>query len=82
MIAPIEDRVESARRLEEQIQNASRHIKFGRAVIDHYKGLLENYRAEGRDVTTIEHFLEAFERSQKVFEYDLSELERRRGQVP
>ena len=66
----IEDRIERARRLEEQIRNARRHVEFGSAAIEHYKHLLEKYRAESRETSSVEHFIEAFERSQKVFEWD------------
>jgi hypothetical protein len=75
---PIEAHIENFRRLEEQIRNARRHIEFGRTLIEQYKCLLETYRAESRDTSTVEHFIEAFEGSQKVFEWDLAELERRR----
>jgi hypothetical protein len=74
---PIEAHIENFRRLEEQIRNARRHI-VGRTLIEQYKRLLETYRAESRDTSTVEHFIEAFEGSQKVFEWDLAELERRR----
>ena len=74
----IEDRIERARRLEEQIRNARRHVEYGRTLIEHYKRLLESYWAESRDTSFVEHFIEAFEGSQKVFEWDLAELERRR----
>jgi len=75
---PIEAHIENFRRLEEQIRNARRHIEFGRTLIEQYKRLLETYRAESRDTSTVEHFIEAFEGSQKVFDWDLAELERRR----
>ena len=78
-MSQIEERVEHARDLEERIRRAKTHIEFGRTIIEHYKRLLEKHRADNRDTTPVEHLLEAFERSQKVFEYDLSELERRRG---
>ena len=74
----IEDRFERLRRLAEQIQNTRRHIEFGRTIIEHYKNLLEQYRADGRDTATVEHFIETFENSQKVFEWGLADLERRR----
>jgi hypothetical protein len=74
------DGVERARRLETQIRKARHHLEFGRTVIEHYKRQLEKYRAENRDTTTIEHFIEAFERSQKVFEQ--AELTRRRESAP
>ena len=76
MNSPIEDRI---RRLEAQIRNAKGHVEFGRVVIEYYKELLEKYRAEGRNTKPVEALLETFERSQKVFEYDLAELERQRG---
>ena len=72
------DGVERARRIDENIRNARRHVEFSRTVIEHYKRQLEKYKAEGRDTTTVEHFIEAFERSQKAFELDLAELERRK----
>ena len=72
------DGVERARSLDEKIRNARRHVEFSRTLIEHYKRQLEKYRAESRDTTTVEHFIEAFERSQKVFELDLAELERRK----
>jgi len=76
------DSFEHARRLETQIRKARHHFEFGRTVIEHYKRQLEKYRAESRDTTTIEHFIGAFERSQKVFERDLTELTRRRESAP
>ena len=51
-------------------------------LIEHYKHLLETYRAESRETSSVEHFIEAFERSQKVFEWDLAELLRQRKSAP
>ena len=51
-------------------------------LIEHYKRLIETYRAEGRDTSAVEHFIEAFDGSQKVFEWDLADLERRRDSAP
>ena len=76
MDTPIEDRI---RRLEDQIRTAKGHVEFGRTVIEYYKELLEKHRAQGRYTKPVEALLEAFERSQKVFEYDLARLERQRG---
>ena len=73
----IEAHIEDFRRLEERIRNARRHLEFGRTMIEYYKGLLEKFRAESRDTTPLEHVLEALERSQKVFERDLGQLEDR-----
>ena len=50
---PIEAHIENFRRLEEQIRNARRHIEFGRTLIEQYKRLLETYRAESRDASTV-----------------------------
>jgi len=74
----IEAHIEDFRRLEERIRNARRHLEFSRTLIEYYKGLLEKFRAESRDTTPLEHVLEALERSQKVFERDLDQLEHRR----
>ena len=79
MNPPIEDRIRNVRRLEEQIRNAQRHVELGRAIIDYHKELLERHRTDGRDTKPAEDLLEALERSQKVFEHDLAELERLRG---
>jgi len=49
----IEDRLERLRRFEEKIQDARRHDEFGRTIIEHYKRLLETYRAESRDASTV-----------------------------
>jgi hypothetical protein len=75
----IEAHIQNFRRLEERIRTARRHLEFGRTMIEYYKGLLEKFRAESRDTTPVEHVLEAFERSQRVFEGDLAELERRQN---
>ena len=76
MSSSIEDRIG---RFEDRIRNAKGHVEFGRAAIEHYKELLEKHRAEGRETKPVEALLETFERSQKVFEYDLARLEQRRG---
>jgi hypothetical protein len=75
----IEAHIQNFRRLEERIRTARRHLEFGSTMIEYYKGLLEKFRAESRDTTPVEHVLEAFERSQRVFEGDLAELERRQN---
>ena len=81
MSPSFEDRIRAARRLEEQIRTARRHVELNRALIDHYKELLEKHRLEGRDTKPIEDLLETLERTQQVFEHDLAELERRREQA-
>ena len=41
------------------------HVEFDRTLIEHHTRLLETYRTEGRDTSFVEHFIEAFEGSQK-----------------
>ena len=65
--------------IDERIANARRHVELGRALIEHHKKLLEKHRMEGRGTKAAADLLEAFERTQKVFEWDLAELERQRG---
>jgi hypothetical protein len=79
MSPSFEDRMRTARRLEDQIRTARRHVELNRAVIDHYKELFEKHRVEGRDTKPVENLLETLEYTQEVFEHDLAELERRRG---
>ena len=78
MSSSFEDRIRAARRLEDQIRSARRHVELNRALIDHYKELLEKHRLESRDTKPVEDLLETLERTQQVFEHDLAELERRR----
>lgn len=66
--------------IDERIANARRHVELGRALIEHHKELFERHRLEGRDTKAAADLLEAFERTQKAFEWDLAELERRRDQ--
>jgi len=81
MSPPIEDRIEQARNLEERIRRAQSHVEFGRSFIEYNKELLEKYRSDGRDTKPVEDLLATLERTQKVFEFDLADLERRRGLV-
>ena len=67
-----------ARRFEDQIRTAKRHVVLNRALIEHYKKLFEKHRVEGRDTKPLEDLLDTLERTQQVFEHDLAELERRR----
>jgi hypothetical protein len=66
----------SYEQLTEYIECARRHVELGRETIERHKKLLESHRIEGRDTKPAEDLLAAFERSQKVFEYDLARLER------
>jgi len=62
--------------LEERRASAQRHVEYGRQMIERHKSLIEKLRAERRDTTAAQQLLAVFERTQKVFEYDLAELMR------
>lgn len=64
--------------LEERRASAERHVEHGRHMIEHQKKLIESLRSEGRDTTAAQQLLTVFERTQKIFEYDLAELMRQR----
>jgi len=61
----------------EQIGRARWHVKIGYALIERQKQIIERHSAEGRDTKPAEDLLAALEHSQKVFQHDLAELERR-----
>jgi hypothetical protein len=57
---------------------ARHHVEWGRQVIDRQRQYLKELKESGRDTETAEKFLLELERTQKVFERDLADLERRR----
>lgn len=61
----------------ERLEKARRHVEWGRFVILRQKQLFEKFRAEGRDTAAADQLLLVLERTQKVLEYDLADLERR-----
>ncbi|HMF25237.1 MAG TPA: hypothetical protein VKG24_24360 [Pseudolabrys sp.] len=61
----------------ERLEKARRHVEWGRFVILRQKQLIEKFRAEGRDTAAADQLLLVLERTQKVLEYDLADLERR-----
>jgi len=61
----------------DRIGQAQRHVEWGRFAIVRQKEKIERHRAEGRDTKLAEDLLSVFERTQKVFEHDLAELEKR-----
>jgi len=81
MTPSFEDRMRGARRFEDQIRTAKRHVELNRALIEHYKELFEKHRVEGRDTKPVEDLLDTLQRTQQVFEHDLAELERRNNLV-
>ena len=57
---------------------AWRHIHNGRRIIASQRGLVEQLRTTGRDLSNAERTLELFERSQAIFEDHLRQLEAER----
>ena len=61
----------------DRIEQARRHVEWGRFAIVRQKEMIERHRTEGRDTELAEDLLSVFERTQKVFERVLAELEKR-----
>ena len=59
----------------EYIEQARRHVEMGRLLIKRQKEMVERHRVEGRDVKPAQDLLAAYERTQQVFERDLTRLE-------
>ena len=64
--------------IDERRAFARHHVEWGRQVIDRQRQYLKELQESGRDTETAEKFLLELERTQKVFERDLADLERRR----
>jgi hypothetical protein len=64
--------------IDERRALARRHVEGGRMVIARQQQYLKELRVSGRDIEAAEKLLAVFERTQKVFEYDLADLEKRR----
>jgi len=60
----------------DRIERARRNVEWGRFAIARQKEMVERHRAERRDTTLAENLLSTFERTQRVFEHDLAELEK------
>ena len=56
---------------------ARRHVEFGRLLIARQQHYLKELKDSGRDTEAAERLLLVLERTQKVFEYDLADLEKR-----
>ena len=54
-----------------------RHVEFGRLLIARQQHYLKELKDSGRDTEAAERLLLVLERTQKVFEYDLADLEKR-----
>jgi hypothetical protein len=64
--------------LEERRALARRHVEAGQLIIIHQRQMVERHKAEGRDTKAAEELLAVLERTQKAFERDLADLEKRR----
>jgi hypothetical protein len=64
--------------IEERRDFARRHVEWGRLLIDRQRQYVRELKESGRDTEVAEQFLLVLERTQKVFERDLADLERRR----
>ncbi|MGB8106788.1 MAG: hypothetical protein WCF47_21190 [Pseudolabrys sp.] len=64
--------------IEERLALARRHVEAGRLTIVRQRQMVEKFKAEGRDTKAAEGLLAVLERTQKVFERDLAELEKKR----
>jgi hypothetical protein len=65
--------------IDERLALARRHVEAGRLAIVHQRKMVERLKAEDRDTHAAEELLAVFERTQKVFERDLADLEKLRG---
>jgi hypothetical protein len=57
-----------------RIEQARRHIQVGRLLIERQKEMVERHRFEGRDTKPAQDLLTELERTQEVFERDLTRL--------
>jgi hypothetical protein len=64
--------------IDERRALARRHVEAGRLIIIHQRQMVERHKAEGRDTKAAEELLAVLERTQKTFERDLADLEKRR----
>jgi hypothetical protein len=63
--------------IDERRTRARRHVEWGRLVIARQQQYLNELKESGRDTEAAEKLLLVLERTQKVFEYDLADLEKR-----
>ena len=57
-----------------RIEQARRHIQVGRLLIERQKEMVERHRFEGREHKPAQDLLTELERTQEVFERDLTRL--------
>jgi uncharacterized protein YciI len=65
----------------ERYQEANRHVASGREVIRRQRDLIDRKKAHGRTTDDAEDLLAVFERTQTIFEDDLTRITRERGEV-
>jgi hypothetical protein len=63
--------------IDERRTRARRHVEWGRLLIVWQQRYVKELRESGRDTEAAEKLLLVLERTQKVFEYDLADLEKR-----
>jgi hypothetical protein len=56
---------------------AERHVTRGREIVSEQRKIIKRLRAINANTTQATELLEAFERSQMIFEDDLAEIKRR-----
>jgi hypothetical protein len=62
--------------IDERLALARRHVEAGRLTIAQQRQMVERLKAEGRDTKAAGELLAVLERTQKVFERDLADLEK------
>ena len=73
----------AASTIEERLAFARAHVEWGRGVIARQQQYVKELRESGRDTEAVaklqaaEKLLAVFERTQKIFERDLADLEKR-----
>ena len=65
--------------IDERRSLARNHVKWGRRVIARQQQYVKGLRESGRDTEAAEKLLAALERTHKVFEHDLADLEKPTG---
>ena len=62
--------------IDERRTLARSHVEWGRRVIARQQQYVKELRESGRDTEAAENLLAVFERTQRVFEHDLADLEK------
>jgi hypothetical protein len=63
--------------IDERRTRARRHVEWGRLLIAWQQRYVKGLRESGRDTEAAEKLLAVLERTHKVFEHDLADLEKR-----